>query len=258
MPGGCALNTACVLHALGARVTLAGNAVGDDVRGRRILEYLHRHGLDSRILAQPGRKTPFCQCLVALTTGHRDFILEHSDIQKFDGSELGTLPRECLDGRYSHLFVQPYVREASLRLLHAIQPANGLWILIQDQGPESEFVPLVDAIQISLPEGAEFTPDHLGPLASAYFRGRLRLVLITNGVHGAAICEPGRAPQIVAGLQAPCVVDTTGCGDAFRAGLMWALWQGRGLREAVDFGQHVGASKAGIRGSHFITRPEDL
>jgi sugar/nucleoside kinase (ribokinase family) len=258
MPGGSALNTACVLHALGAKVTLAGNAVGEDVRGRLILEYLDRHGLDSRVLARPGRKTPFCQCLVGQKTGHRDFILEHSDIQKFDGPELGTLPRECLEGRYAHLFVQPYLREASLALLQAIRAASGLWILIQDQDPESEFVPPADAIQISLPEGAEFTPDHLAELAAPYFRGRLCLVLVTNGPHGVGVCEKGRAPHLEAGVRAPAVVDTTGCGDAFRAGLMWALQQGRGLREAVAYGQRVGASKAGVRGSHFLVKPEDL
>jgi sugar/nucleoside kinase (ribokinase family) len=262
MPGGCALNTAGVLRALGARVTLGGNAVGDDARGRAIREHLRAAGVDDRVVLRPGIRTPFCQCLVSKRDGHRDFVLEHSGIQDFrpeSAAELARLVEECRAGRYSHAFVQPYIREAARRLLEDAQGApqdSKMWVMIQDQAPDSEYVPLVDAIQISLPEDEDFTPARLAELARGYQRGRLATVFVTHGARGVAICEKEKAPRIIPGVPAREVRDTTGCGDAFRAGLMAGLARGWGLDEAVALGQKVGAVKAGILGSHFTRWPE--
>jgi sugar/nucleoside kinase (ribokinase family) len=258
MPGGCALNTACVLRALGASVTLGGNAVGDDERGRGIADHLKSAGVDSRLVLRAGVRTPFCQCLVSQDDGHRDFVLEHSDIQAFGGPELGTLVEECRRGHYAQAFVQPYVREASRRLLESVQEVEGLWLLIQDQEPDSEFVPLVDAIQISLPEGEEFTVTAIGSLTAPYFRGRMTRVFVTNGPHGVAHCERGEAPVLVPGVRAPEVRDTTGCGDAFRAGLMAGRLRGLSWADSIRLGTRVGALKAGILGSHFHALPQGV
>jgi sugar/nucleoside kinase (ribokinase family) len=46
------------------------------------------------------------------------------------------------------------------------------------------------------------------------------------------------------------VVDTTGCGDAFRAGLMFSLFSGATTVEAILVGLKFGALKAQTRGSH--------
>lgn len=52
----------------------------------------------------------------------------------------------------------------------------------------------------------------------------------------------------VAGEQASEVVDPTGCGDAFRSGLLFGLSQGQDLLQAVALGNRMGAAKIACRG----------
>lgn len=252
MPGGCSLNTACILRGLGLSVTLGGNAVGDDARGTSILEYLQEIGMDSRIIQRPGLKTPFCQCLVEKAEGKRDFILEHSDIQKFEDDLLGTLAREIREGKFQQIFIQPYVRDACRALLQAAGNFESAWILTQDLPPESEFVPQVDAIQVSLSDEQDFETSAVEKIAQPYFRGRLKTVFVTAGPQGIGVVEKGNPPTLIPGLKAQKILDTTGCGDAFRAGLMWGRAQGLDLLPSVNLGQKLGAYKAGVYGSHFL------
>src|SRR3712207_4549791 len=75
-PGGCALNTACVLAGMGLPVTLGGNALGQDKRGEPIRQYLARLGVEALLVLRAGIATPFCQCLVEQGSGSRRFIVE--------------------------------------------------------------------------------------------------------------------------------------------------------------------------------------
>ena len=52
----------------------------------------------------------------------------------------------------------------------------------------------------------------------------------------------------VPGLKATEVVDPTGCGDAFRAALLYGLERGWPLRRCVELGNRVGALKIACRG----------
>ena len=52
----------------------------------------------------------------------------------------------------------------------------------------------------------------------------------------------------IPGLKATAVVDPTGCGDAWRAGLLWGLENGRSLEQCVQLGNRMGALKIAARG----------
>jgi sugar/nucleoside kinase (ribokinase family) len=251
-PGGCALNTACVLRGFGLPITLAGNAVGWDPEGDKITKYLRRIRMDARIVKRKRYSTPFCQVMVESKTGRRTFVLSHRDIQHFASDQVAGLVEEIRGGAYSHLFVQPYTRIGSMKLLRAIQSVSGLWILIQDVGPQSPFVALADAAQISLPEDEPFTSAAVRGISAPYFHGRMNTVFVTAGGRGVGVCTRQGKPVLFQGIRAKRVVDTTGCGDAFRAGLMWGLYQGLSLPDSVRLGQRAGAHKAGIYGSHFV------
>lgn len=251
-PGGCALNSACVLHALGAPVTLAGSAVGNDDEGRAIVAYLEKHGIDSGLVVREGHRTQRCFCLVSQQTGARSFILSPGDMQWY-GDELVRewLPR-IRAGEFSHVFIQPYVRAGAMRLLGEIQ-ATPAWILIQDVEADDEAVPLTNVVQISLPESAVFTPEGVERVGRAYLRGRCSQVWLTAGARGVGVVTRGEPARLFPAVKVPGdIVDTTGCGDAFRAGAMWALFRGDSLEAAMKLGQQVGAYKAGVWGSHFL------
>ena len=65
-------------------------------------------------------------------------------------------------------------------------------------------------------------------------------VVVTRGALGAEIHRPGSSPVSVPAFPVE-VVDTTGAGDAFSAGLAWALASGRDLEAAVRLASAAGA-----------------
>lgn len=249
--GGCALNTACVLAGFGLPVDLAGNAVGQDLRGRTLRRYLRQVGVRSMIRSWSGVETPFCQCMVEEKTGYRQFILRHETIQETRPELWNDAVRRAQKGAYSHAFVQPYLEELSFRFLTAIRDVPDLWLMIQDVPAQSPFVPKVDAVQVSLTPEQKFDLKTCRSTSKAYFRGRLRQVFVTAGDRGAAYCERGSDPVLFPALQVPRVLDTTGCGDAFRAGVMAGLYRGLDIQKAVRLGIRWGARKAEVYGSHF-------
>lgn len=247
-PGGCALNTAFALRVLGAPVTLSGNLLGDDDFGARIKHATRALGIRDEILQRAGISTALCYCVVEENTGERDFVLEHEFIQTTDENLVPQIAHEIRAGAYEYVFVQPYIREMSRRLLHEIQETS-TWILTQDLAADSEFVELCDAIQISLEDHQEFHEDMISSLAKPYFRGRSQELFITAGARGVGYVRKGERARLFPGERAEKVIDTTGCGDAFRAGLMWGRANGLVIDEAIALGQLVGAYKAGVEGS---------
>jgi adenosine kinase len=72
-------------------------------------------------------------------------------------------------------------------------------------------------------------------------------VIVTLGEHGCEVWEKG-AKQVVPGVKAEALVDPTGCGDAFRAGLLFGLERGWNLRRCAELGNRIGAVKIASAG----------
>ena len=76
---------------------------------------------------------------------------------------------------------------------------------------------------------------------------QLRGLVVTRGAQGCDVYEQGNCTR-VAGLAAERLVDPTGCGDAFRGALLWALEQGWQLLDACRLGNVLGARKVACSG----------
>jgi adenosine kinase len=78
---------------------------------------------------------------------------------------------------------------------------------------------------------------------------------VTLGADGCEVWEQGRRTH-VAGVAATAVVDPTGCGDAFRAALLYGLERGWSLLRCAELGNRLGALKIAERGgqNHTIDR----
>jgi sugar/nucleoside kinase (ribokinase family) len=236
-----------------APVTLAGNSVGTDETGREITRDLAGRNIQSLVAPGSFKKTPGYQALIERDTGRRSFILSYENIQQYDPHVLDRVIEETRDGLYSHVFAQVYLRELCARYLAAVADVTGLWILTQDLEANSDFVPRVDAIQNSLPDEIPMTDASLQAIAAPFFArgGRLKTMIFTAGSRGAAWCERGQTAIRVPAVPCEKVVDTTGCGDAFRAGLMKGLFEGLSKEKALELGQKAGARKAQLYGAHF-------
>jgi adenosine kinase len=72
-------------------------------------------------------------------------------------------------------------------------------------------------------------------------------VVVTLGAGGCEVWREGsRTP--IAGVAAEAVVDPTGCGDAFRAALLFGLERGWPLERCAAVGNRIGAVKIASRG----------
>ncbi len=95
----------------------------------------------------------------------------------------------------------------------------------------AETLPLVSAVVLS-------EEDLGGDLRPAERWARLTPVIVTLAERGARVFARDDL-YTVAGFRAAVVVDPTGAGDAFAAGLALALGEGRSLREASRFANAV-------------------
>lgn len=77
-------------------------------------------------------------------------------------------------------------------------------------------------------------------------------LVVTLAEHGCDVWEDGRKTQ-VPGVRATEVLDPTGCGDVFRAALLFGLEQGWGLARCAELGNRMGASKIASRGGQNYT-----
>ncbi len=83
---------------------------------------------------------------------------------------------------------------------------------------------------------------------------QLRGLVVTRGAEGCEVWVDGVRTRID-GLAAAQVVDPTGCGDAFRGALLWALERDWSLLDSCRLGNVLGACKIACAGpqNHVIT-----
>jgi fructokinase len=97
------------------------------------------------------------------------------------------------------------------------------------------------------------TPSEL--LADLRQRYRQEVAALTLGSHGCLV-QSDKGEFSIPGI-AVTVVDTVGAGDAFTAGLLVSVLEGRSLGEAADFANRLAAKVAGCAGgTPKITRAE--
>ena len=80
---------------------------------------------------------------------------------------------------------------------------------------------------------------------------------MTHGAKGSEIYAGGQRLEIPC-VKARDIVDPTGCGDAYRAGLLYGIAEGMDWRSTGQLASLMGALKIGARGgqNHRATRAE--
>jgi adenosine kinase len=96
--------------------------------------------------------------------------------------------------------------------------------------------------------------ERTGHTLESLSRSHLAGVVVTLGAEGCDVWVQGECRH-VPGVAADRVVDPTGCGDAFRAALLYGLERGWPLTRCVELGNRVGALKIACRGgqNHVLT-----
>jgi adenosine kinase len=94
---------------------------------------------------------------------------------------------------------------------------------------------------------AEMLVERTGMTLEAMSRSHLRGIVVTLGADGCDLWQGGERRR-VPGVAAQEVVDPTGCGDAFRAALLYGLERGWPLERCAALGNRLGALKIASRG----------
>lgn len=242
IPGGSSLNTAVTLHGWKVPLFLAGNMVGGDLWGRAILQYLEDLALPHGIYLNPQIETPRCICLVHRKKHTRSFLLAVKRVREYYPIQTRGLDYSS----YTYGFVNTYLGQASEVVLENLRKTPA-WILTQDLSPTSPYIGWTQAVQISVPP-EDFQEDLLEERAKIYLQGKTQWVFFTGGEEGTLALGKDHKIRVPAHKANP--VDTTGCGDAFRAGLLYGLYRGYSIEEALSVASWAGARTSETLGSH--------
>ena len=103
---------------------------------------------------------------------------------------------------------------------------------------------------------ARMLQERTGHSAEA-LAGRVKALVVTRGAEGSTIYSGGQAIQIPS-VAATAVVDPTGCGDAYRAGLLYGIAQGYDWPTTGRLASLMGSIKIASRGgqNHQATREQ--
>jgi len=87
--------------------------------------------------------------------------------------------------------------------------------------------------------------------------GRVSALIVTRGGEGSTIYAEGQRIDIPC-VKADNLVDPTGCGDAYRAGLLYGIASGRNWRATGQLASLMGSLKIASRGgqNHSASRAE--
>ena len=253
IPGGKGANQAVGLARLGAETTMIG-AVGADAFGEKLKQALQMDRVN----------TSSIKVLASEVTGVASILLSEGDnsIVVVPGANAQCLP-EDLDRCESK------IAEADLVLLQLEIPLVTVEYAVKLARKHGKIVMLNPAPAQNLSQDLLSKVDYLTPnrseLAlltgiseeSTVNQGIERLLEIgvsccvtTLGAEGVAFREKGENLVLVSGHKVP-VVDTTGAGDAFNAGMAYAVARKKSIREAVEFAVQVSAlavTKFGAQG----------
>ncbi len=251
--GGCAGNIAYNLKLLGGEALIMAT-VGDDSPPYR--QRLDKLGLDTRHL----RDVPDCFTAQAFITTDLDDnqitafhpgAMNHSHLNHVGDSSgvgLGILSPDGREGMLQH------AREfAAAGIPFVFDPGQGLPMF---SGAELlEFLELADYCTVNDYE-AKLLCERTGMSITALAE-RVKALIVTLAGNGSEIHLRGQRLEVPS-VKAEALVDPTGCGDAYRAGLLYGIANGLDWEISGRLASTLGALKIAQRGgqNHSATRDE--
>ncbi|MES2942253.1 MAG: carbohydrate kinase family protein [Pseudomonadota bacterium] len=153
--------------------------------------------------------------------------------------------------------ISPDGRDAMLQHAEQFKAANIPFVFDPGQGLPmfdgkelAHFVELATWVTVNDYE-AKLLSDRTGQSCAELSR-RVQGLIVTLGAEGCEVWVEGEK-TVVPAVKAVEVVDPTGCGDAFRAALLFGLEKGWSLLRCAELGNRVGAHKIAFRGGQNYT-----
>jgi adenosine kinase len=248
--GGCAANIAYTLRGLGgAPIILA--TVGQD--GKAYLERLDSLGIDiSRVRLLPDLYT--AQAFITTDMADNQITAFHPGAmgEAHQVSAMGAGGAFGIVAPNGKTAMQTHAREfAQEGVPFLFDPGQGLPMF--DGEELRELISQASAVAVNDYE-AGMLVERTG-WSEAEIASRVRALIVTRGAEGCQVWSGGRCDTVMA-APISSAVDPTGCGDAFRGGLLYGLAQGWDWVRAARLGSVMGAIKIESQGAqnHEVAR----
>lgn len=242
--GGCAGNIAYTLRQLGGEPVVMAT-LGSD--GADYLARIRGWGVDTSLVTTVDG-TYTAQAIIITDTDNNQITAFHPGAMQNAG-EVAVPSRSDLriaiiapDGRDAMWNHAQQLAAASIPFV--FDPGQGLPMF--DGAELRAFIDRASWVAVNDYEG-KMLCDRTGHTLESLSRSHLKGVIVTLGAQGCEIWIQGER-EVVPGTSAHQVVDPTGCGDAFRGGLLFGLERGWSLRKSVALGNRLGALKIASRG----------
>ncbi|MSQ21089.1 MAG: carbohydrate kinase family protein [Betaproteobacteria bacterium] len=251
--GGCAGNIAYNLKLLGGAPVIMAT-VGDDAEP--YTARLNRLGITTERIRHV-KETLTAQAFITTDlddnqiTAFHPGAMNHSHENKIDAGTDAKLAIVAPDGRDG--MVQHIEQLAKARIPFIFDPGQGLPMF---SGPDlMQMIDQATYLAVNDYEGKmveEKTGKSLGELAKM-----VDALIVTKGASGSTILAKGERHDIES-VKASVVVDPTGCGDAYRSGLLYGIVNGYDWKTTGRLASLMGSIKVASRGgqNHHLSRTE--
>ncbi len=237
--GGCAGNIAYSLAQLGGE-PLVMATLGND--GHSYLDRIRSWGASTdyvRVIEE----SYTAQAIIITDTDNNQITafhpgaMQHAHVTAVPNRKDIELAIIAPDGRDAML--QHAQQLADARIPFIFDPGQGLPMFSGDE--LKDFIAKATWVAVNDYE-AKMLCDRTGLTLESLSNSHLKGVIVTLGADGCDVWEQGKKTH-VPGVKAEAVVDPTGCGDAFRAGVLFGLKNDSGSVESARIGNQIGAVK---------------
>ena len=251
--GGCAGNIAYTLKLLGGEPLIMAT-VGDD--HALYAARLDKLGL-SRAHVREVAGTYTAQAFITTDlddnqiTAFHPGAMNHSHLNHVADAKSARLGIVAPDGRDGMLQHAREFREAGIPFI--FDPGQGLPMFNGDE--LMNFVNLADYVTVNDYE-AELLQERTGKSLETLAK-QVKALIVTLGAKGSVIHAGGKMLDIPS-VKPAAILDPTGCGDAFRAGLLYGITHGMDWAVTGRLASLLGAIKVARRGgqNHAFTRDD--
>ena len=241
--GGCAANIAYNMRLLGGEPAILAAVGADGVVYRTRLEKL---GIDvGQLRIESEHFTP--QAFITTDLSDNQITAFHpgamNEAHKADAAALGKLAWGIVAPNGKAAMLGHARQFATLGVSYLFDPGQGLPMFdgneLKQLVTDAHAVAVNDYEHTMLLEKTGWSEAELGKAAG--------VLIVTRGAEGSDVHEGGRHHHI-ASASISKAVDPTGCGDAYRGGLLYALANGWDWQKAAQLGSVMGAIKIESQG----------
>ena len=255
-PGGCAANTAIALGKLGVRAAVCGR-VGDDLLGHFVERDLEGREIDTSGIRRTEGYGTSKTVIIPVAGEDRRFIHTFGANAALTAGDIEPAALEAAEVVYiGGYLILPSLREDELAERLREARARGTRIVLDVAVPVGQKLP-ADAASLLLPLADYFVPnlDEARALteesdprrqAERFLEHGANTVVIKLGEQGAYVRSGEQAFEVLAPPVE--VVEPSGAGDAFAAGLMVGILEGWELERSVRFASVIGGSACSALG----------